>query len=152
MAYGSTRYLNPQTAPLLTARPQVLFNYLGRGGESDALRISGGDQDNSPYAVEVNAWTDEATGSLHAAFTLADGVPDTITEHWLAALERIGDASATAERTAPVTPSSAACSSRPRWRARARVRRARPGTTSRRAGSPSTGVWTPTRWPRRWHT
>ncbi|WP_406189215.1 amino acid adenylation domain-containing protein [Streptomyces griseus] len=104
VAYGRLRYLNPQTAPLLTARPQVLFNYLGRGGESDALRISGGDQDNSPYAVEVNAWTDEATGSLHAAFTLADGVPDTITEHWLAALERIGDASATAERTAPVTP------------------------------------------------
>ncbi|MDX5573933.1 non-ribosomal peptide synthetase [Streptomyces sp. ID01-9D] len=104
VAYGRLRYLNPQTAPLLTARPQVLFNYLGRGGESDALRISGGDQDNSPYAVEVNAWTGEATGSLHAAFTLADGVPDTITEHWLAALERIGDASATAERTAPVTP------------------------------------------------
>ncbi|MCX4713499.1 non-ribosomal peptide synthetase [Streptomyces griseus] len=104
VAYGRLRYLNPQTAPLLTARPQVLFNYLGRGGESDALRVSGGDQDTSPYAVEVNAWTDEATGSLHAVFTLADGVPDTITEHWLAALERIGDASATAERTAPVTP------------------------------------------------
>ncbi|MEU3057428.1 non-ribosomal peptide synthetase [Streptomyces griseus] len=104
VAYGRLRYLNPQTAPLLTAQPQVLFNYLGRGGESDALRISGGDPHNSPYAVEVNAWTDEATGSLHAAFTLADGVPDTITEHWLAALERIGDASATAERTAPVTP------------------------------------------------
>ncbi|MFI7291874.1 amino acid adenylation domain-containing protein [Streptomyces anulatus] len=103
VAYGRLRYLNPQTGPLLTARPQVLFNYLGRGGESDALRITMGDQ-NSPYAVEVNAWTDEATGSLHAAFTLAEGIPDAITEHWLAALEQIGNASERAERTAPVTP------------------------------------------------
>jgi amino acid adenylation domain-containing protein/non-ribosomal peptide synthase protein (TIGR01720 family) len=103
-AYGRLRYLNPQTAPLLTARPQVLFNYLGRGSESEALRITGGDQDGSPYAVEVNAWTDEATGCLHAAFTLAEGISDAITDHWLTALEQIGDAAATAERTAPVTP------------------------------------------------
>ncbi|MFJ4918709.1 amino acid adenylation domain-containing protein [Streptomyces sp. NPDC088725] len=103
LAYGQLRYLNPQTAPLLNARPQVLFNYLGRGGESQAPRITGGDQ-GTPYAVEVNAWTDAATGSLHAAFTLAEGVPDEITEHWRGALERIADASSTAERTAPVTP------------------------------------------------
>ncbi|NEA13472.1 peptide synthetase, partial [Streptomyces sp. SID10692] len=103
-AYGRLRYLNPQTAPLLTARPQVLFNYLGRGNESEALRITGHTPATSPYAVEVNAWTDEATGRLHAAFTLADGVPDAITGHWLTALEQIADASATAERTAPVTP------------------------------------------------
>ncbi|WP_432150038.1 amino acid adenylation domain-containing protein [Streptomyces sp. bgisy029] len=103
IAYGRLRHLNPQTAPLLTARPQVLFNYLGRGGESQALRLTTGEQ-HSPYAVEVNAWTDEATGSLHAAFTLADGIPDTITDHWLTALARIGTAAAAAERTAPVTP------------------------------------------------
>ncbi|MGP4048907.1 amino acid adenylation domain-containing protein [Streptomyces sp. 2A115] len=103
VAYGRLRYLNPQTAPLLTARPQVLFNYLGRGSESQALHVTGGDQ-GSPYAVEVNAWIDAATGSLHAAFTLAEGIPDEITEHWLSALESIADASATAERTAPVTP------------------------------------------------
>ncbi|MFH8443071.1 amino acid adenylation domain-containing protein [Streptomyces sp. NPDC018026] len=104
VAYGGLRYLNPQTAPLLgTARPQVLFNYLGRGGESDAPRLTGGDT-GSPYAVEVNAWTDAATGSLHAVFTLAEGVPDEITEHWHRALERIAEAAATAERTAPVTP------------------------------------------------
>ncbi|MFE5922249.1 amino acid adenylation domain-containing protein [Streptomyces sp. NPDC056468] len=103
VAYGQLRYLNPQTTPLLTARPQILFNYLGRGSESQALQITGGDQ-GSPYAVEVNAWLDEATGSLHAAFTLAEGVPDEITEHWHSALERIAHASATAERTAPVTP------------------------------------------------
>ncbi|QEV63994.1 non-ribosomal peptide synthetase [Streptomyces spectabilis] len=103
LAYGQLRYLNPQTAPLLTARPQVLFNYLGRGSESQALHLTGGDQ-GSPYAVEVNAWTDAATGSLHAAFTLADGVPDEITEHWLGALEHLADAATTAERTAPVTP------------------------------------------------
>ncbi|AUA08764.1 amino acid adenylation domain-containing protein [Streptomyces sp. SID8382] len=102
LAYGQLRYLNPQTAPLLETRPQVLFNYLGRGGESQVPQITGGG--GSPYAVEVNAWTDAATGSLHAAFTLADGVPDEITEHWRSALEHIADASATAERTAPVTP------------------------------------------------
>ncbi len=103
IAYGQLRYLNPQTAPLLTARPQVLFNYLGRGDESQAPRLTGGDQ-GSPYAVEVNAWTDAATGSLHADFTLAEGIPDEIIEHWRRALEHIADASATAERTAPVTP------------------------------------------------
>ncbi|WP_055554494.1 non-ribosomal peptide synthetase [Streptomyces sp. NBRC 110028] len=103
IAYGQLRYLNPQTAPLLTRHPQVLFNYLGRGGESQAPRLTGGDQ-RGPYAVEVNAWTDAATGSLHADFTLAEGVPDEITEHWRSALRRVADASATAERTAPVTP------------------------------------------------
>ncbi|WP_326822070.1 non-ribosomal peptide synthetase [Streptosporangium sp. NBC_01756] len=103
VAYGWLRYLNPQTAPLLNARPQVLFNYLGRGSESQALRITGGDQ-GSPYAVEVNAWIDAATGSLRAAFTLADGIPDELTGHWRRALERIADAAATAEWTAPVTP------------------------------------------------
>ncbi|MFD8334737.1 amino acid adenylation domain-containing protein [Streptomyces solisilvae] len=102
LAYGQLRYLNPQTAPLLETRPQVLFNYLGRGGESQVPQITGGG--GSPYAVEVNAWTDAATGSLHAAFTLADGIPDEITEHWRSALEHIADSSATAERTAPVTP------------------------------------------------
>ncbi|MGW2036890.1 amino acid adenylation domain-containing protein [Streptomyces virginiae] len=104
VAYGGLRYLNPQTAPLLTARPQVLFNYLGRGGESQALPVTGGDRDGSPYAVEVNAWTDAATGSLHAVLTLADGVPDEITGHWRDALERLAAAATTAERTAPVTP------------------------------------------------
>ncbi|MFF8916187.1 amino acid adenylation domain-containing protein [Streptomyces sp. NPDC015032] len=103
VAYGRLRYLNPQTAPLLHARPQVLFNYLGRGSESQALHLTGGDH-GSPYAVEVNAWTDEATGSLHAAFTLAEGIPDEITEHWRSALEHLAGAAATAERTAPVTP------------------------------------------------
>ncbi|MFE6496061.1 amino acid adenylation domain-containing protein [Streptomyces sp. NPDC057748] len=103
LAYGRLRYLNPQTAPLLTARPQVLFNYLGRGGESQALRLTGGEHD-SPYAVEVDAWTDDTTGSLHARFTLAEGMPDEIAGHWLGALEHIADASASAERTAPVTP------------------------------------------------
>ncbi|MFF3013192.1 amino acid adenylation domain-containing protein [Streptomyces sp. NPDC057939] len=103
VAYGRLRYLDPQTAPLLTARPQVLFNYLGRSGESQAPQLTGVER-GSPYAVEVNAWTDADTGSLHAAFTLAEGVPDTITEHWSAALTALADAATTAERTAPVTP------------------------------------------------
>ncbi|MFD5335596.1 non-ribosomal peptide synthetase [Streptomyces hawaiiensis] len=103
VAYGRLRYLNPQTAPLLTASPQVLFNYLGRGSESQALHLTGGDQ-GSPYAVEVNAWTDEATGSLLAEFVLAEGIPDEITEHWRSALQHLADAATTAERTAPVTP------------------------------------------------
>ncbi|MCX3288947.1 amino acid adenylation domain-containing protein [Streptomyces sp. NEAU-H22] len=102
-AYGRLRYLDPQTAPLLTARPQVLFNYLGRGSESQALHLTGGDQ-GSPYAVEVNAWTDETTGSLLAEFVLAEGIPDAITEHWRGALKHLADAATTAERTAPVTP------------------------------------------------
>ncbi|WP_327107331.1 non-ribosomal peptide synthetase [Nonomuraea glycinis] len=101
VAYGRLRYLNPQTAPLLKARPQVLFNYLGRGSEAQAVHITGGDQ-GSPYAVEVNAWLD--AGRLRATFTLAEGVPDELAEHWRHALERIADAAATAERTAPVTP------------------------------------------------
>ncbi|WP_329447211.1 amino acid adenylation domain-containing protein [Streptomyces sp. NBC_01426] len=101
-AYGRLRYLNPQTAPLLTARPQVLFNYLGRGSESRTPHITGGDQ-GSPYAVEVNAWTDAATGALHATFTLAEEIPEEITAHWLHALDAIAEASTTAERTAPVT-------------------------------------------------
>ncbi|MGW0868441.1 amino acid adenylation domain-containing protein [Streptomyces sp. NPDC002611] len=103
VGYGQLRYLDTQTAPLLTARPQVLFNYLGRGSESQALHLTAGDQ-GSPYAVEVNAWTDEATGSLLAEFTLAEGIPDAITEHWRRSLEHIADAATTAERTAPVTP------------------------------------------------
>lgn len=103
LAYGQLRHLDPQTAPLLTARPQVLFNYLGRGGETLAPHITGGEQ-GSPYAVEVNAWTDEVTGGVHAVFTLADGIPDEVTDHWRGALERLADAAATAGRTAPVTP------------------------------------------------
>ncbi|MFD9074076.1 condensation domain-containing protein, partial [Streptomyces lasiicapitis] len=103
VAYGQLRYLNPQTAPLLTARPQVLFNYLGRGSESQALHLTVGDQ-GSPCAVEVNAWIDADTNKLHTAFTLADGIPDAITEHWRSALESIADTAGTAERTAPVTP------------------------------------------------
>ncbi|MEU9717534.1 amino acid adenylation domain-containing protein [Streptomyces sp. NPDC047976] len=105
LAYGRLRHLDPQTAPLLAAAgtPQVLLNYLGRSGESQVPRITGGPQD-SPYAVEVNAWTDADTGALHAEFTLADGVPDEITRHWLDALEQLADAAGTAGRTAPVTP------------------------------------------------
>ncbi|MFD6426721.1 amino acid adenylation domain-containing protein, partial [Streptomyces sp. NPDC060198] len=105
LAHGQLRHHNAHTAPLLAARPHhhVHYPYLGRGSESEALRLTAGDQ-GSPYAVEVNAWTDGATGSLHAEFTLADGVPDALTEHWRHALEEIADASATAERTAPVTP------------------------------------------------
>ncbi|RBQ20907.1 non-ribosomal peptide synthetase [Spongiactinospora rosea] len=98
IAYGRLRYLNPQTAPLLKARPQVLFNYLGRATESQALPITGDQQ--GPYAVEVNAWIDGET--LRATFTLAEGVPTELTGHWLHALQQI--AQATAVRTAPVTP------------------------------------------------
>ncbi|MFD9078734.1 non-ribosomal peptide synthetase [Streptomyces erythrochromogenes] len=105
LAYGRLRFLDPQTAPLLGTHPQVLFNYLGRGDESQALHITGGDRAGiSPYAVEVNAWTDAATGCLHAVFTLAEGVLDEITEHWRASLEDIAVTATTAERTAPVTP------------------------------------------------
>ncbi|MER7758107.1 amino acid adenylation domain-containing protein [Streptomyces sp. NPDC097619] len=107
VAYGQLRHLHPQTAPLLAAapHPQVLFNYLGRGDESEVPRIApAADGPLSPYAVEVNAWTDAATGALHAEFTLADGIPDALTDHWTDALEELASAAATTERSAPVTP------------------------------------------------
>ncbi|WP_218159722.1 non-ribosomal peptide synthetase [Lentzea albida] len=102
--FGRLRHLNPQTAPVLAAlpRPQVLFNYLGRASESQALHV---DPENrpSPYAVEVNCWVD-AHGSLRATFGLTDDVSDEIAARWLLALERIADASATVRHTAPVSP------------------------------------------------
>ncbi|MFS8097633.1 amino acid adenylation domain-containing protein [Lentzea alba] len=105
VGYGQLRYLNPQTAPVLAAlpRPQVLFNYLGRGSESQALHVDLGSQP-SPYAVEVNCWVDTTTGSLRATFALAEDVSDEIAARWLLALERIADASVSARRTAPVSP------------------------------------------------
>ncbi|MFD5825919.1 amino acid adenylation domain-containing protein [Lentzea sp. NPDC060358] len=103
--FGQLRYLNPQTAPVLAAlpRPQVLFNYLGRGSEDRALHVDAGHQP-SPYAVEVNCWADTATGSIKATFALTEDVSDEIAARWLLALERIADASATARRTAPLSP------------------------------------------------
>ncbi|KOV80890.1 peptide synthetase [Nocardia sp. NRRL S-836] len=103
--YGQLRYLNPQTAPVLAAlpRPQVLFNYLGRGSEAQALHVDVGRQP-SPYAVEVNTWVDTTTGSLRATFALSEDVSDEIAARWLLALERIADATTTARRTAPVSP------------------------------------------------
>jgi amino acid adenylation domain-containing protein/non-ribosomal peptide synthase protein (TIGR01720 family) len=105
VGYGQLRYLNPQTAPVLAAlpKPQVLFNYLGRGSESRALHVDAGSQP-SPYAVEVNCWADTSTGSLRATFALTDDVSDEIAARWLLALERIADASVNARRTAPVSP------------------------------------------------
>ena len=105
VGYGQLRYLNPQTAPVLGAlpRPQVLFNYLGRGSEAQAIHIDTGVRP-SPYAVEINSWLDTTTGTLRATFALAQDVPDEIAAHWLNALERIADASATTRRTTPVSP------------------------------------------------
>ncbi|WP_439656893.1 amino acid adenylation domain-containing protein [Lentzea sp. HUAS TT2] len=102
--FGQLRHLNPQTASVLAAlpRPQVLFNYLGRASEAQALHVDPEGRP-SPYAVEVNCWVD-VTGSLRATFGLTDDVSDEIAARWLMALERIADASATVRRTAPVSP------------------------------------------------
>ncbi|MEU0880998.1 amino acid adenylation domain-containing protein [Lentzea sp. NPDC005914] len=104
VGFGQLRHLNPQTAPVLAAlpRPQVLFNYLGRASESQALHV---DPENrpSPYPVEINCWVD-AAGSLRATFGLTEDVSDEIAARWLLALERIADASATVRHTAPVSP------------------------------------------------
>ncbi|SDF79314.1 non-ribosomal peptide synthase domain TIGR01720/amino acid adenylation domain-containing protein [Lentzea fradiae] len=99
--YGQLRYLNPQTAPVLAslAKPQVLFNYLGRGSEDKALHVDAG-QRPSPYAVEVNCWVDG--GSLRAVFALGEDVSDEVAARWLLALERVAEA--TASRKAPVSP------------------------------------------------
>ncbi|MCG8926409.1 non-ribosomal peptide synthetase [Lentzea sp. CC55] len=104
LEFGELRYLNPQTAPVLAAlpRPQVLFNYLGRGSEDRALHVDC--PLPSPYAVEVNAWLDAEVGGLRATFALTEDVSDEIAARWLLALERIADASVTARRTAPVSP------------------------------------------------
>ncbi|GAB77468.1 non-ribosomal peptide synthase domain TIGR01720/amino acid adenylation domain-containing protein [Austwickia chelonae] len=103
IAYGQLRYLNPQTAPLLTAHPQVLFNYLGRSSDEQALP-TGEETAASPYAVEVNAWTEASTGILYATFTLVEGISDEITEHWLQALGSVAEGAASVERSAPVGP------------------------------------------------
>ncbi|MFE1430759.1 amino acid adenylation domain-containing protein, partial [Streptomyces fungicidicus] len=72
LGYGSLRYLNPQTAPLLAAlpRPRVAFNYLGRfgtpgGGDADwtvpgdaAVLLAGDAPDRPfPYALALTAVT-----------------------------------------------------------------------------------------------
>ncbi|MET8867878.1 amino acid adenylation domain-containing protein [Nonomuraea sp. NPDC004580] len=103
LAYGQLRHLNPQTAPLLTTSPQVLFNYLGQGSESQAVTITGADA-GGPYAVEVDAWLDAATGRLRATFALAGDIPDELPERWREAVAEVARKAGTAERTAPVTP------------------------------------------------
>ncbi|WP_370743388.1 amino acid adenylation domain-containing protein [Streptomyces sp. LUP47B] len=44
MGFGALRHLNPRTGPELAAlpRPQIGFNYLGRGGESESRGSGGG--------------------------------------------------------------------------------------------------------------
>lgn len=104
-AHRVRRAAVPQSAdgPAAHRTPAGAVQLPRPGDESQALHLTGTDE-GSPYAVEVNAWTDADTGSLHAVFTLAEGVPDEITGHWRAALEHIADAATTAQRTAPVTP------------------------------------------------
>ncbi|MEV7797398.1 amino acid adenylation domain-containing protein, partial [Streptomyces sp. NPDC087512] len=72
LGYGSLRYLNPQTAPLLATlpRPRIAFNYLGRfgtpgGGDADwtvpgdaAVLLAGDAPDRPfPYALALTALT-----------------------------------------------------------------------------------------------
>ncbi|MEZ3183311.1 hypothetical protein KYY02_33060, partial [Streptomyces pimonensis] len=62
--HGLLRYLNPQTAPLLThcARPQIGFNYLGRTVASSAS--GSGDWTVADDAHALGAGTDPATPLL----------------------------------------------------------------------------------------
>ncbi|MEW1601535.1 amino acid adenylation domain-containing protein, partial [Streptomyces sp. NPDC093808] len=113
--HGLLRYLNPQTAPLLThcARPQIGFNYLGRTSTSSPASENG-DWTVADDAHGLGAGTDPATPLLHvldvnavavdgadgpvlsATFAWAGGLLDEaevreLAERWLRALETLAD-------------------------------------------------------------
>jgi amino acid adenylation domain-containing protein/non-ribosomal peptide synthase protein (TIGR01720 family) len=86
LGYGVLRYLNPETAPKLAefAAPQISFNYLGRFGTADRREpwtavsgvgvLAGGFDDGmpvAPYALEINAFTEDTTAGPQLGVTWA---------------------------------------------------------------------------------
>ncbi|AJT40663.1 non-ribosomal peptide synthetase [Psychromicrobium lacuslunae] len=97
LGFGLLRYLNPQSALRLAAKPtpQILLNYLGRGTETGVLQLSTDPGARTDYAVEVNTWgeSNEGAETLRTAFTLSTAVPLElglrISEEWLKALQQL---------------------------------------------------------------
>ena len=109
IGYGMLRYANPQAGPILAqgARPQVLFNYLGRFAAqqgADWAPAAGFDADEiapdasapNPYLLTVDAVTEDTPDGprLRATWTVPATAPEpltgadltALTEAWLAAL------------------------------------------------------------------
>ncbi|WP_026425984.1 non-ribosomal peptide synthetase [Actinokineospora inagensis] len=95
--FGLLRHLNEGTAPLLTRKPQVLVNYLGRFAEGGSGGIAGGADGDMPldHALQVDIM---AVGArVVFDWTWADGVftdadIKAISDHWVAALAELSAA------------------------------------------------------------
>ncbi|PWV47942.1 non-ribosomal peptide synthetase [Nocardiopsis sp. L17-MgMaSL7] len=114
LGYGLLRHLNPGTAPRLTgrARPDVLFNYLGRFGAPAAqpwesapasTRIMLGEDPDQPltHGLEIGAIAHEGPGGprLHLTLRWAPGVHDhhgvrALADDLTAALRALAEAAA----------------------------------------------------------
>ncbi|GAA1085249.1 non-ribosomal peptide synthetase [Nocardiopsis metallicus] len=112
LGYGLLRHLNPETAPRLTgrARPDVLFNYLGRFGAPAAqpwesapatTRVMLGEDPDQPltHGLEIGAIAHEGHGGprLHLTLRWAPGVHDhhgvrTLADDLTAALRALAEA------------------------------------------------------------
>jgi non-ribosomal peptide synthase protein (TIGR01720 family) len=110
LGFGLLRYLNPQTSAVLADLPvpQVSFNYLGRFGSAELNPedgwaavpgigvLAGGFDDGmpvAPYALEINAFTEDAATGPQLAVTWAypsalftDASVRDLADTWFAAL------------------------------------------------------------------
>ncbi|WP_033400775.1 condensation domain-containing protein [Actinokineospora enzanensis] len=101
VGFGLLRHLNPDTAPRLTRRPQILVNYLGRFSEAEAgpwapaeAGISGGADPAMPLDHALQIDITAVGGTLVLDWTWPDGVftHDEIRaaeQHWFAALTEL---------------------------------------------------------------
>jgi non-ribosomal peptide synthase protein (TIGR01720 family) len=107
IGYGLLRYLNPEAAPTLTARPAIGFNYLGRFAAGDTAEQpwepagegwGGGADDAMPadYRLEINAITEDGADGprLSATFTwprrqLDAALVRDLADRWVAALRSL---------------------------------------------------------------
>nr|QEO74067.1 condensation domain-containing protein [uncultured bacterium] len=80
IGYGLLRYLNPQTAPAFTGRPELVVNFLGRRDE-DIVPA-----DDPAAALELTAYT-KADGTLKILFGHSADYPDDVVTAFLDRLE-----------------------------------------------------------------